>query len=83
MREIRGWAEDVLKWVRERKTPSAMVERQMLPRQTKRTETFFGGEESVIVVVLGVLLGGGLVRRMKAGGVLSAKLESDLGTGRV
>jgi hypothetical protein len=29
------------------------------------------------------LLGGGLVRRMKAGGVLSAKLESDLGTGRV
>jgi hypothetical protein len=29
-----------------------MVERQMLPRQTKRTETFLGGEESVIVVVL-------------------------------
>jgi hypothetical protein len=41
-----------LKEVRERKTPSAMVERQMLPRQTKRTETFLGGEESVIVVVL-------------------------------
>jgi hypothetical protein len=43
-----------LKWVRERKTPSAMVERQMLPRQTKRTETLFGGEESAIVVVLRV-----------------------------
>jgi hypothetical protein len=41
----------VLKAVSERKTPSAMVERQMLPRQTNRTETFLG-EESVIVVVL-------------------------------
>ena len=52
MREIRGCAvEGSLKEVRERKTPSAMVERQMLPRQTKRTETF-SGEESVIVVVL-------------------------------
>ena len=52
MREIRGCAvEGSLKEVRERKTPSAMVERQMLPRQTKRTETFLG-EESVIVVVL-------------------------------
>jgi len=49
--EIRGWAEGVLKAVRERKTPSAIVERQMLPRQTKRTETFLG-EGSVIVVVL-------------------------------
>jgi glutathionyl-hydroquinone reductase len=32
--------------VRYLKTPSAMVERQMLPRQTKRTETFLG--ESVV-----------------------------------
>lgn len=40
-----------MKEVRERKTPSAMVLRQMLPRQTKRTETFLG-EASVIVVVL-------------------------------
>jgi hypothetical protein len=39
-----------LKWVRERKTPSAMVERQMLPRQTKRTETFWGGEVVDMVV---------------------------------
>jgi hypothetical protein len=60
--------EGSLKEVRERKTPSAMVERQMLPRQTKRTETFLGGEGSVIVVVVGVVLGGGLAR--KAGGAL-------------
>lgn len=54
MREIRGCAvEGSLKEVRERKTPSAIVDRQMFPRQTKRTETFWG-EESVIVVVLSV-----------------------------
>lgn len=61
MRAIRGCAvEGSLKEVRERKTPSAMVERQMLPRQTKRTETFWG-EGSVIVVVMvsGVFWEGG------------------------
>ena len=53
MREMRGWADEgseegrVL--VRERKTPSAMVERQMLPRQTKRTETFFLGVSADIL----------------------------------
>jgi len=52
MREIRGWAaEGSEAWVRERKTPSAMVERQMLPRQTKRTETFLG--ESVVDILRG------------------------------
>lgn len=37
--------------MRERKAPSAMVERQMLPRQTKRTETFLGVSVVDMVVV--------------------------------
>ena len=37
--------------MRERKTPSAMVERQMFPRQTKRTETFLGVSVVDMVVV--------------------------------
>ena len=53
IREIRGWAvEGSLKCVRDLKTPSAMVERQILPRQTKRTETFLG--ESVVDDMFGV-----------------------------
>jgi len=42
-----------LKEARERKTPSAMVLRQMLPRQTKRTETFWGEESGIVVVLSG------------------------------
>lgn len=50
IREIRGCGEEVLKELRERKTPSAIVERQMLPRQTKRTETFLGLESGIVVL---------------------------------
>jgi hypothetical protein len=47
MVEMSGWEGAVRDW----KTPSAMVERQMFPRQTNKTETGLGDLESLIVVI--------------------------------
>ena len=46
---IRGCWFGVEKLVRLRKTPSAIVERQMLPRHTKRTETFLSSFEEAMM----------------------------------
>jgi hypothetical protein len=45
--EIKGCEGAVRDW----KTPSAIVERQMFPRQTNRTETGLGDLESLIVAI--------------------------------
>jgi hypothetical protein len=65
-----------LKAVRERKTPSAMVERQILPRQTKRTETFLGEGSVIVVVVLE-----GLVVVVRAGECLWKVSGNRIGSG--
>ena len=62
MFEMRGCAGLLVGRVMDWKTPSDIVERQMLPRQTKRTETGLGEVESLMLTRLDtVVLRAGVV----------------------